>query len=200
MQMKDHSVLTGFSPVEQCNLDYSPERGSAIDPHLDDWWLWGERLVSVNLLSETVLSMSCDLEETLQLFPACQNETVHGPESSAVSQGCHPTNLAPTEGLRNASTWSVDCSSHSRWVPSKEVIVAIHLPRRSLIVLYGQARYSWKHAIYRSHIKSRRICITFRELSAEFRQGGKQEELGKKLLERALRFRGTLVSASIQGK
>lgn len=36
-----YPILEDFRPVEQCNLDYSPERGSAIDPHLDDAWLWG---------------------------------------------------------------------------------------------------------------------------------------------------------------
>nr|XP_033697050.1 alpha-ketoglutarate-dependent dioxygenase alkB homolog 4 isoform X2 [Tursiops truncatus] len=40
-----YPVLEDFRPVEQCNLDYCPERGSAIDPHLDDTWLWGERLL-----------------------------------------------------------------------------------------------------------------------------------------------------------
>uniref|UniRef100_A0A8C3MLJ1 Uncharacterized protein n=1 Tax=Geospiza parvula TaxID=87175 RepID=A0A8C3MLJ1_GEOPR len=73
-QMKACAVLSGFLPVEQCNLDYRPERGSAIDPHFDDWWLWGERLVSLNLLSKTVLSMSCDSEDTIQLFPISNKE------------------------------------------------------------------------------------------------------------------------------
>lgn len=42
-----------FYPVELCNLEYSPELGSAIVPHLDDIWLWGERLVLLNLASAT---------------------------------------------------------------------------------------------------------------------------------------------------
>uniref|UniRef100_A0A0G4GB93 Fe2OG dioxygenase domain-containing protein n=1 Tax=Chromera velia CCMP2878 TaxID=1169474 RepID=A0A0G4GB93_9ALVE len=50
-------VLRDFCPVELCNLEYDPERGSAIDPHLDDSWLWGERLVTLNLLSDTFLSL-----------------------------------------------------------------------------------------------------------------------------------------------
>ena len=50
--------LRGFTPVELCNLDYSPERGSAIDPHTDDDWIWGERLVTLNLLSHTYLTFS----------------------------------------------------------------------------------------------------------------------------------------------
>ncbi|KAM8777015.1 alpha-ketoglutarate-dependent dioxygenase alkB homolog 4 isoform 2-T2 [Rhynchonycteris naso] len=45
-RMDLYPILEDFRPVEQCNLDYCPERGSAIDPHLDDTWLWGERLRS----------------------------------------------------------------------------------------------------------------------------------------------------------
>lgn len=50
--------LQNFHPVELCNLDYSPERGASIDPHIDDTWLWGEHLVTVNLLSDTILTLS----------------------------------------------------------------------------------------------------------------------------------------------
>jgi len=50
--------LTEFVPVELCCLDYRPERGAAIDPHTDDSWVWGERLVTINLLSSTVLTFS----------------------------------------------------------------------------------------------------------------------------------------------
>lgn len=178
-QMEACSVLGGFLPVEQCNLDYRPERGSAIDPHFDDWWLWGERLVSLNLLSKTVLSMSCDSEDSIQLFPTFSNEN---------GELNPPGSLTQNSGKQGSS-----CLLSSRLVPSKEVTVAIHLPRRSLVVLYGEARYKWKHAIYRRHIQHRRVCVTFRELSAEFRAGGKHEELGKELLEIALSFRGTPV-------
>lgn len=55
-----NQILASFRPVELCNLDYSPDRGSAIDPHFDDFWLWGDRLVTVNLLSGTVLTLSKD--------------------------------------------------------------------------------------------------------------------------------------------
>ncbi|XP_038074327.1 alpha-ketoglutarate-dependent dioxygenase alkB homolog 4-like [Patiria miniata] len=57
-RMNEHESLSDFIPVEQCNLDYRPERGSAIDPHLDDSWLWGERLVTINLISGTYLDMT----------------------------------------------------------------------------------------------------------------------------------------------
>ncbi|XP_042298329.1 alpha-ketoglutarate-dependent dioxygenase alkB homolog 4 [Sceloporus undulatus] len=191
-RMGDFSVLEGFSPVEQCNLDYGPERGSAIDPHWDDWWLWGERLVSLNLLSATVLSMSCDLDDPLQLFPDHLRQSEQTPSSGSLDTFQVPRHQTPSPAEEFGSTTKreADGPLSTRSVPSREVIVAIHLPRRSLVVLHGPARHRWKHAIYRNHITSRRICITFRELSAEFSLGGKQEELGKKLLGVALTFQG----------
>ncbi|XP_069767018.1 alpha-ketoglutarate-dependent dioxygenase alkB homolog 4 isoform X1 [Narcine bancroftii] len=166
-RMTQYSVLEDFLPVEQCNLDYRPEEGSAIDPHFDDWWLWGKRLVSINLLSETILSMTCDSEDFLQLH---LTEGQSGQHSDSINGPSH-------------------CKSQMS-VPYNDVEVAIHVPRRSLIVLYGNARYKWKHGIYRHDIKSRRICSTFRELSEEFGKGGKQEALGKELLDMALSFKG----------
>ena len=65
----DVECLKDFIPVELCNLDYSPERGSAIDPHVDDDWLWGERLVTLNLLSHTYLTFSPP--------PCSQNSSTH---------------------------------------------------------------------------------------------------------------------------
>ena len=51
-------VLADFVPVELCNLDYQPERGAHIEAHRDDSWLWGERLVTLNLCSPTLLTFS----------------------------------------------------------------------------------------------------------------------------------------------
>ncbi|KAL2297274.1 hypothetical protein Nmel_016570, partial [Mimus melanotis] len=108
-QMKACAVLSGFLPVEQCNLDYRPERGSAIDPHFDDWWLWGERLVSLNLLSKTVLSMSCDSEDTIQLFPISSKEELSPPPSSTQTSAC-----------RSPGEEGTKCFLSPRLVPGKE--------------------------------------------------------------------------------
>ncbi|XP_064250813.1 alpha-ketoglutarate-dependent dioxygenase alkB homolog 4 [Passer domesticus] len=178
-QMKGCAVLSGFLPVEQCNLDYRPERGAAIDPHLDDCWLWGERLVSLNLLSKTVLSMSCDPEDTIPLFPISRKE-----ELSPAAP------FPQTAACRGAGEEGSGCFLSPRLVPGKEVSVAVLLPQRSLLVLHGDARYRWKHGIRRRHIQHRRVGITFRELSAEFSAGGSHEELGKELLQIALSFQG----------
>ncbi|KAM7147770.1 alpha-ketoglutarate-dependent dioxygenase alkB homolog 4 [Molossus nigricans] len=158
-----YPILEDFQPVEQCNLDYCPERGSAIDPHLDDTWLWGERLVSLNLLSSTVLSMSREAPGSLLLC------------------------LAPS-GFPEALVEGVMAPSRS--VLCQEVEVAVPLPRRSLLVLTGAARHQWKHAIHRRHVEARRVCATFRELSAEFCPGGRQQELGQELLQISLSFQG----------
>lgn len=51
-------LLADFEQVELCNLDYEPERGACIEFHKDDEWLWGKRLVTLNLLSDTYLSFT----------------------------------------------------------------------------------------------------------------------------------------------
>ncbi|XP_067864109.1 alpha-ketoglutarate-dependent dioxygenase alkB homolog 4 isoform X2 [Heptranchias perlo] len=194
-RMMQHPVLKDFLPVEQCNLEYRPEQGSAIDPHFDDWWLWGERLVSVNLLSETILSMSCDSEDFIQLH---HTEMVCNAQSCVLVTGNSESlfhfygNNTPTHCTGSCSVKRTSDTGQGP-VSYNDVEVAIHMPRRSLIALYGDARYKWKHGIYRQDIKSRRICSTFRELSAEFSHGGKQEELGKELLDIALSFQGVPV-------
>lgn len=55
----EHSnAFEDFIPVEFCILEYKKERASYIRPHYDDKWVWGERLVTVNLLSDTVLRLT----------------------------------------------------------------------------------------------------------------------------------------------
>lgn len=134
-------ALRDFQPVELCNLEYIPERGSSIDPHFDDFWVWGERLVTLNLLSGSILTFSND---------------------------------------------------------GDDIEVAVPMPRRSLIIVKGEARYKWKHAIKRQNIVSRRIAITLRELTEEFCEGGKSFSVGEELIKRALTFQGKSVQVSIK--
>ena len=42
--------LNGFQTIEQCSIEYRPEAGASIDPHIDDAWIWGERIVQLNML------------------------------------------------------------------------------------------------------------------------------------------------------
>ena len=41
-------------------MEYDEQRGSNIAPHMDDLWLWGERIFGLNLLSDTVMTFSKD--------------------------------------------------------------------------------------------------------------------------------------------
>ena len=66
-------VLADFFPVELCNLDYRPERGAHIEAHRDDSWLWGERLVTLNLCSPTLLTFSLPTS----LHPHPPQDTLH---------------------------------------------------------------------------------------------------------------------------
>jgi len=70
-KLQSCTPLSDFLPVEMCDLEYTPERGSAIDPHFDDSWLWGERLVTLNLLSPITytLTRSGSREEVLIPIP-----------------------------------------------------------------------------------------------------------------------------------
>lgn len=146
------SELQDFNPVELCNLEYMPERGSSIDPHFDDDWLWGERLITVNLLSDSKLTMSWPM----------QNES------------------RPNLGTCPAD-WNLS-----------NLCVKVPLNRRSLVVLYGPARYKWMHEIERCDISDRRLCCTLRELSYEFLIGPKKSE-GQKLLDLANCYDGNVV-------
>ncbi|XP_076367344.1 alpha-ketoglutarate-dependent dioxygenase alkB homolog 4 isoform X1 [Tachypleus tridentatus] len=138
-------ILDDFSPVELCHLEYVPSRGSAIDPHVDDTWLWGERLVTVNLLSDTVLT----------LIPVLSNERLKGPNQ-------HGNKM--------------------------DIALRVPLTRRSLFVLAGPLRHSWTHQILRDDVTSRRLAMTFRELSLEFTPGGQFEKHGQEMLYVAKHF------------
>lgn len=46
-----------FQIAEVSILDYLEDRLSSFDPHVDDTWLWGGRVVGVNLLSSVVFSL-----------------------------------------------------------------------------------------------------------------------------------------------
>lgn len=138
--MMSEEILRDFVPVEQCHLEYSPERGAAIDPHYDDFWLWGERLVTLNLLSDTILSFTSHLQP--------------------------------------------------------EVAINVPLVRRSLIVVYGDARQHWKHGIRRTDITHTRLAVTLRELSAEFSSGGPRADEGQALIHTALTFHGKPVGSA----
>ncbi|KAK3084792.1 hypothetical protein FSP39_019116, partial [Pinctada imbricata] len=98
-RMKILDILCDFVPVEQCNLEYSPDRGSAIDPHYDDFWLWGERLVTLNLKSDSVLCMTKDDLPGVEVYvPLYQRSllVVYGPARHEWKHGIHREDINST--------------------------------------------------------------------------------------------------------
>ncbi len=142
-------LLRNYKTIEQCSLEYDPKRGASIDPHVDDCWIWGERIVTVNLLSDTVLVLTKykgeDNRYNLELAPNIPNG-------------------------------------------AEDISVRIPMPRKSLIVLYGDARYNWEHCILREDVKSRRICLAYREFTPPYLLGGDHEMEGKEILKIAENF------------
>ncbi|GJQ70691.1 putative NDK protein [Trypoxylus dichotomus] len=67
-------------------------------------------------------------------------------------------------------------------------IVRIPMPRRSLLVMFGKARYEWEHQILREDIVEKRICLAYREFTPLFLEGGNYHELGKPILNIAKVF------------
>lgn len=57
LQSCSFEAIRNFVPVELCNLRYEASRGACIEPHFDDFWLWGDRLITFNLLENTFLTL-----------------------------------------------------------------------------------------------------------------------------------------------
>ena len=184
-------VLRHFVPIELCNLDYHPERGAHIEAHRDDSWLWGERLVTLNLLSPVLLTFSHPTQDTLHptedtLHPA--QDTLHPTQDTL-----HPTEdtLHPTQDTLHPTEDTLHPTQDTLY-PTQDTLPNIHvpLPQRSLVVVQGCARHVWLHSIERQNVMSRRVGITLRELTKEFLPGGDAEEIGGHLLEIARQFNG----------
>ena len=172
-------ILEDYKPVEQCSIEYKPETGASIEPHIDDCWIWGERIVQLNLLSDTVLTLNPYREgekpkynlADVSTYPRVvgdNGEVVFNPFKSKLSSS--PLTPAPP------APWSSKCK------------VLLPLPRRSLLVMWGSARYNWEHSIRRADIKERRIVIAYRELTPTYLPGGPESDVGAEILEQASRW------------
>jgi len=173
------SCLEDYRVVEQCSIEYRPETGASIEPHIDDCWIWGERIVQLNLLSDTVLTFTpyhgdtsrYNLED-VSTYPRVMDEdgTVrYNPFSEKGDIGDKPYQLKQSSFPKNC-------------------VVRAVLPARSLLVMYGEPRYEWEHSISRADIRERRICVAYRELTPTYLPGGREEGMGRLVLEQAAKF------------
>uniref|UniRef100_A0A146M525 Putative alpha-ketoglutarate-dependent dioxygenase ABH4 n=1 Tax=Lygus hesperus TaxID=30085 RepID=A0A146M525_LYGHE len=147
-KFKDVELLKDFQTIEQCSLEYDPNRGASIDRHIDDCWIWGERIVTVNLLSDSVLTLTKYIEQ-----------------DSRPKYNLHLA-LESREPGNTASS----------------VLIRIPMPRRSLLVLTGEARYRWEHQIFRDDIITRRVCLAYREFTLPYLPGGDSEHEGAEVM------------------
>ncbi|XP_046744391.1 alpha-ketoglutarate-dependent dioxygenase alkB homolog 4 isoform X2 [Diprion similis] len=158
-------LLQGFKTIEQCSLEYNPERGASIDPHIDDCWIWGERIITVNVIGDSVLTMT-PYRDTLHRYNLLDVATYPSVVESVLDSKKTQPN---TEDLAH-------------------VVVRLPMPARSLMVLYGASRYNWEHAVLREDVQSRRVCIAYREFTPPYLLGGDHFDEGSKILEKASIF------------
>ncbi|XP_014086244.1 alpha-ketoglutarate-dependent dioxygenase alkB homolog 4 [Bactrocera oleae] len=146
-RLREVPILSDFQTIEQCSLEYEPSKGASIDPHVDDCWIWGERVVTVNCLGDTVL--------TLTAFDASTNPKKYN------------LNLVPHYEkqllLPLLETKQLDFF--------KDKIIRVAMPNHSLMVMYGPARYQFEHSVLREDVKSRRVCIAYREFTPMYIDG-----------------------------
>ena len=169
--------LQDYKPVEQCSIEYRPETGSCIELHIDDCWIWGERIVQLNLLADSTLTLvplqgnenKYNLSD-LQSFPRLMDENGQiefNPFREATKENINkPYSPKPKDQILNGS-------------------VRIPLPRRSLFIMFGEPRYDWEHCILREDIKERRIVIAYRELTPPYLPGGNHQDVGLEILDQA---------------
>lgn len=56
------------------------------------------------------------------------------------------------------------------------------------MVIYGETRYHWEHAVLREDIKTRRVCIAYREFTPPFMDNGAQNAIGREIRDKAKNF------------
>jgi alkylated DNA repair protein alkB family protein 4 len=67
-------------------------------------------------------------------------------------------------------------------------VVRVPMPRRSLLVMYGPARYLWEHSVLREDVLQRRVCLAYREFTPTYLGGGKHACEGSVILDMARHF------------
>ena len=100
--------LSDFLPVELCNLEYDSSRGSSIEPHFDDFWVWGDRLVTLNYLSETFLTLTRPEEsssDAVEIRIRMRPRSLLVLCSDARNKWLHSIKREDISGRRVATTW-----------------------------------------------------------------------------------------------
>lgn len=174
-RFKQVDLLRGYETIEQCSLEYDPSKGASIDPHIDDCWIWGERIVTVNCLSDTVLTMTPYLGDNKKY----NLQDAESYSSVVDSDGKVKCDISGEEG-----NVLEECKPNI----INDIVVRIPMPRRSLLVIYGEPRYHWEHSVLREDIMSRRVCIAYREFTPPYLKSGQRENIGQIVRDKSKDF------------
>ncbi|XP_023344635.1 alpha-ketoglutarate-dependent dioxygenase alkB homolog 4 isoform X2 [Eurytemora carolleeae] len=192
-------LLAGYRTVEQCSIEYTPETGSSIDPHIDDCWIWGERIVQLNLLSSTYLALKpytgnhdrYNLKD-VESYPATihNGSVVHNPVVGKLFDKPYTFSRNYNQQEKTGAHTYIennekkDPENKVKNTDQSEFMVKIPLPPRSLLIMYGNSRYEWEHAVLRQDISDRRLIIAYRELTPPYLPSDE----GVEILEQANKF------------
>lgn len=176
-KFKTLPILRDFKVIEQCSLEYDPTRGASIDPHIDDCWIWGERIVTVNVLGNTFLSLS-----------KYKGDKTKYNLSQVDSYPCILDKNGGPVPASNTNAFCFNSSCDQEINNYSNVRIRVFMPEKSLIILYNSARYEWEHYVLREDIKSLRICLAYREFTPPYLPGGEKEEIGSCILNMSDKF------------
>lgn len=145
-KLNDVKILRDFKTIEECYLEYDEDRGSHIDPHIDDCWIWGERILTVNCLGDSILSFI----KHQPIYP-------------------QQYNIDLVEEYKNELICPLE-----NFIDDK-ILIRVPMPEKSLMILCGPPRYQYEHFILREDIKGRRVAIAYREFTVPYLENGSKQ-------------------------
>ncbi|ETN79981.1 hypothetical protein NECAME_02458 [Necator americanus] len=107
MKSVSQEKLGNYVPFEMCNLEYDEKRKSAIEMHFDDTWIWGNRLISINLLSGSAMTLANEKTRQVHCVPFAVNHYKKA-ICSADSSAENPFKVETAETL-------FECECESSW-------------------------------------------------------------------------------------
>lgn len=68
------------------------------------------------------------------------------------------------------------------------MLIKVPMPNRSLIVMYGPPRYQFQHSVLRLDVRSRRVCIAYRDFTPIYLKNGVHFHQGEPVSQTAASF------------
>jgi alkylated DNA repair dioxygenase AlkB len=134
-EVKFSALMRLFGPNDVNAIEYKRDNGHSLGAHIDDRQKHTEPIANLSLVG------NCYMEYTVDLIKKNTKRN------------------APMKGVKLAKA---NCTDDSE--TALKDLYRVYLPRRTLQILTGRARYEYRHGIHNSDLSSeRRISITLRE-------------------------------------